>query len=554
MNEERLDRMESRLAALEAEMERLSRQDRLKTVSEANATAPPVVQPPPPRFDVPGPPTAPPPSVSVTPSLPNPDMEYQFGAKWLPRIGAALMVLGIAFLIGLGVNSGWITPKMLFTGAVLLCGTFIAIGLRLRDEHEDFGQVLSGIGSCGLFATFAGGHIYQNLYNGETMVLAFVLWSLANLGFAMWKKSLSFLSIGVIGGFLGSAMPLARDAFETSLGLHAMILVVSAAIIVAHRFGTVAVGLWIASMVSLLPAVIPTHLPWIERVVAVDLATLICVAAYLLGRPKPDAVTDRLVIGGLIWLGGILSFGLRWGMDGSWHTVGLSLATALLACSFWRDTVVRNALLWTAASLAFLLAPLGLDRLDAAFLYAGLALVLGVVGRIVKKDEPVTMASVSLPLSVVMYFTRFVFSSLPPARSETIYLALLTLACVSIAIGLGKRENDLRLALSFLIAWPAITRLGTILFALPSDFKLASFSATIAWVVFGVALLATGFIVNLRNYRYAALTVLIAAVGKVLMLDMATATPELRVAVLIGVGLALVGGGYAYVRKKTMST
>jgi hypothetical protein len=195
---------------------------------------------------------------------------------------------------------------------------------------------------------------------------------------------------------------------------------------------------------------------------------------------------------------------------------------------------------------------MGLQRLDAAFLYAGVAVVLGIGGRIFKRDEPVTIASVSLPLSIVLYLSHFA-SSLPEVHSETMYLSLLLTACAAVAIGIGKKENDFRLLLAFLIAWPVITRLGTILFALPTDFRLASFSATIAWVVFGVVLLAVGFIVNLRNYRYAALTVLIVAVGKVLALDMATVTPELRVAVLIGVGLALVGGGYAYVRKKALN-
>jgi hypothetical protein len=546
MNEDRLERIELRLAALEATVDQLGA-GRVRRLAENQAMIPPPIMPPPPTT-VPDPPTPPPPASP----RPTPDMEYQFGAQWLPRIGAGLMVLGIAFLIALGVKSGWITPPMLFGGAVALCSAFIAIGLRLRDEREDFGQVLSGIGSCGMFATFAGGHIYQNLYSGDTMVIAFVLWSLANLGFSMWRKSRSFLAIGVIGGFLGSAMPVARDAYATSLGLHAVILLVAAAIIVRHRFGPSALGLWLASMLALIPVVLPWDLPWIQRVIAVDSSTLVCVIACLFGRSKPDAAMDRMMIGIPIWLAAILSFGIRSGEPGGLHTLGFAAAIALTSGLFSREAVVRNALLWTAASLAFLLAPMGLDRLDAAFLYAALTLGLSVTTRVLNRDEPLTMAAASLSLSVLLYLTELMSSSLA-GSAEAGYLALLVASCIAIAVGLKRREEDLRLLLAFLVAWPAVTRLGTILFALPSDFRLASFSATIAWVIFAVGLLITGFAANLRNYRYAALTVLIAAVGKVLVVDMATATPELRVAVLIGVGLALVGGGYAYVRKRALN-
>ena len=141
-------------------------------------------------------------------------------------------------------------------------------------------------------------------------------------------------------------------------------------------------------------------------------------------------------------------------------------------------------------------------------------------------------------------------SSVRPPQFESWLLAAMLAGWVALAAAVGKKQDDLRLLAAFLAGWAIVSRMGAILFAQPFDLRLASFSLTIAWVLFGSVLLAVGFLANLRHYRYAALTVLLAAVAKVLAIDMSTVTPELRVAALIGVGLALVGGGYAYVRKR----
>lgn len=536
MSEQRLDLLEQRLTALEARVRVLEPQP---VAPPPVYQAPPVQMPPPPQYDLPkAPPSAPRPQV---------DGEYQLGAQWLPRIGAGLLVLGIAFLIGLAVTKGWITPPMLFGGAVVLCLAFIGIGQWMREEREDFGQILTGIGSCGMFLTLAGGHVYQDLYSGETLVACFVFWSLANLAYAFWRGSRSFLVIGIIGGLLASVMPLSKDAYALSLTLHGAILLVSALTIIRQKLPSAAIGLWIASGIALMPILIQDDVVWSARVAAVYLSTFVCLTAYLQSRQKVSVSEDQSAVGFLIGIAALIAFAIQWGIFGSYHVLIAAAACAAMGFAYQKDVHVRNAFLWAAGVLAVVLAPFGLEREVAVYVQSGLAIAGGLTAAFTKRDVANTFSAVLIVCASISFILLF-DSWQTPVAGQTGMLSAILAASIALAIGVGKRGDNPCLALAFLAGWATISRLASILIALPSDFKLASFGVTLSWIVYGSILLGIGFVANLKHYRYAALTVLLSAVGKVLMVDMATSTAELRVAVLLGVGLVLLAGGYAYIR------
>ena len=544
MTEQRFDYLEQRVKALEALTRGLDA--RVARLEPKPFAAPPVQQayPPPPRFEIPAP-------VVEGQVVPPKDTEYQLGAQWLPRIGAFLLVLGIAYMVGLAVTKGWITPPMLFGGAVALCLGFIGVGFWLREEKEDFGQVLMGIGSCGLFATIAGGHFYQHLYTGEQMLYGFLGWSFLNLTYAFIRASRAFLGIGIIGGLLSAVMPITQSDFVSSIGLHAVIIVLASAVIVRHKFSRAALGLWIGSGLTMMPVWFEESLPWATKVVAMYGFSLLALLAYLLGREKANEHEDPLAVGIMATLPALCAFGIRDGIDGVVHTLIAASVCGLLALGFRKEVAVRNAFVYSAIGIATLLAPFGFEMKTTALVLAGLSIVTSIVAALNKRPNWATLSLCQLLVAGGAYLATFTGSpSFAPVQNEPAILGALLAASVALAAAIGKLQDDPRLLVAFFGGWAIVSRLGSILFALPNDLRLASFSVTIAWVVFGCALLATGFLANLRNYRYAALAVLLAGVAKVLAIDLSTVTPELRVAALIGVGLALVGGGYAYVRKR----
>jgi len=549
MTDPRIESLENRVAELESRSASL--EQRLAKLQGNEIPAPPIQAAPSanpyvPKWAVDG--STPPIPIQEV-AKPTEESEYQFGAQWLPRIGAALVVLGIAYLIGLGVTKGWITPVMLFAGAIVLCLAFVFGGFFLRDEREDFGQVLMGIGSCGMFATLAGGHVYQNLYSGETLVGAFLLWSLANLGYAFAKSSRAFLAIGVIGGFMAAIMPVSKQGFELSLILNGLVLLSASAIVVRNRFPGAALAIWLASTAAMLPAVFEDGLPWGIRAAAVYASALVSLIAFAVVRGEAKETETQAAIVTIMGLAGLLAFEVKGGLEGAYHVLLASAACAIVALLFRKDGPVRNAFGWTAAGMATLLAPWGLQSPEAAILIGSFALASGVWAAITKRRETVSFSMLQIAIAGCAHLHSVFEGRFSGPGQEAVSLGLILAASIALALGVGREERDPRLVVAFGAGWAAISRLG-LLIAAPGDYRLASFGLTASWAILGCALLAAGFVWTLRHYRYAGLAVLLFAVGKVLTIDLATATPELRVAVLIAVGLTLLAGGYAYIRRK----
>jgi uncharacterized membrane protein len=79
-----------------------------------------------------------------------------------------------------------------------------------------------------------------------------------------------------------------------------------------------------------------------------------------------------------------------------------------------------------------------------------------------------------------------------------------------------------------------------------SGLELYAYSAV--WLLFGVALLALGFLRGVAALRHAGMALVCVVVAKVFLIDMAGLQGLLRVFSFLGLGAALVGLGYAYRR------
>ena len=232
----------------------------------------------------------PPMRVSIPPPPSADDIEYKFGINGLLRGGAVVFVLALLFLVAIMVGRGAITPPVQFAGEIAVCLAFIGIGLTKRDEREDFGQLMVGIGSFGLYASFAGGYAYKHLYEGEPLVALYTMLSLVNLGFASWRSSKSFLTIGLLGGLVAAMMPMHKDKVLLDFALHFLILVPSASIIVRNKWNGMAGLMWVVSTAALIPATTSSF----EQIWRVGATYLNCaIAVYACGKVFKPSDFDR---------------------------------------------------------------------------------------------------------------------------------------------------------------------------------------------------------------------------------------------------------------------
>jgi uncharacterized membrane protein len=77
---------------------------------------------------------------------------------------------------------------------------------------------------------------------------------------------------------------------------------------------------------------------------------------------------------------------------------------------------------------------------------------------------------------------------------------------------------------------------------------LELYTYSVVWLLFGVALLAVGFLRGAAALRHAGMALVCVVVAKVFLIDMAGLQGLLRVFSFLGLGAALVGLGYAYRR------
>lgn len=180
--EERLERLEHRVATLETLLRRLT----AGAGSEAPPAAPPAVGPLPPRRPVP-PPAPRPPAPERPLSLFAIDAEKWIGERGLLAVGVVALILAAGYLLKLSFDRGWVSPLMRCIGggvAGLVVGT---LGWRLESRYRTYGAALVGCGAAIIYlAVWAAVRQYQFLpatpgiiaLAGVSLTLALVAYTL----------------------------------------------------------------------------------------------------------------------------------------------------------------------------------------------------------------------------------------------------------------------------------------------------------------------------------------------------------------------------------------
>lgn len=309
-------------------------------------------------------------------SVSDPDeMEYKFGINGLLRGGAAVVLVAVLFLVAQALSRGWITPTMQFIGEILLCFGFIGLGVWKQDEREDFGKLMVGIGSFGLYASFAGAYAYKHLFEGEVLVGLYMLLSLANLGFSHWRASKSFLCVGLLGGLVAAAMPMREHKVVLDFALHFAILIPCAAIIVRNKWNGMGALMWGVSTLALIPAISSDFLfPY--RVGAIYLNCAI--ALYATGKVFKESDFDGHAVmqAVMLFVSGCLAVGIDRGHNGSLHALVLTTIGGGVAYLLRDNVQARNSTLFGSLAVLVVITPMRFDQVTQNISYAVEALIL----------------------------------------------------------------------------------------------------------------------------------------------------------------------------------
>ncbi|MDF7823006.1 DUF2339 domain-containing protein [Pontiellaceae bacterium B12227] len=210
-----------KVSSLRSDLDRLRREQMHRAFREARETAESKPQPGPvpvpqktePVASVPSKPAPAPRPVSLKQQpagkaqtrKPKPGIEFLMGGRAAAFIGVAVLVVGIALLVGYAIQHSWIGP-----GARVLLGLasgLVLVGLghwvgRLDEKYTLFSRVLVGGGSSLfyfiVFAAFAFYHLIGPVGAGIGLFVS----AAAIFGLAMFYGAQSVAVLGVLGAFI----------------------------------------------------------------------------------------------------------------------------------------------------------------------------------------------------------------------------------------------------------------------------------------------------------------------------------------------------------------
>lgn len=563
MEDDRLDALERRVRALEARFEAVDREEREAAerrrvlLEEARARhgfspqgAPLIVERP-----------------RATSNLVQKVAEVLTGEGAVARLGSALLVLGVLYGVKYGIDRGWIVEWVRVMLAALLGGVLLGIGYRLRSERRVLSDVLAGAGIAALYlSVFAA----QALYSLIPWILGAVLMSLVTAGclvLAETRRTAFMAILAVVGGL---ATPFILESEEVNLpGLVGYVSAVLLGVGWMYRQNgwrslilfTAAVSFPLATVIlSLLQE--PDPVAWGDRI-AVQVGLLLGLGLLVWlpihrTRPgfagRPIAPVDwlapavpRIALASLPATAILAIWGFEhvaWDLDHwVWALIGIAVSSGLAAWyeRLWSDGH-RDAAIGVRVGSAWLLAFTGVE---VGWDYPGIQLLLfTLVPAVLVFDAARRRAAhplwIAASMAVVPIFWYLVRLSEADGTTFLDLNAVADLVTLGVVAGAAWKVPDSRVR-SFLLLLALVGLLGLT----SREFDDPGVT-TAVWSVIAVAVLVSGYRFRLNGARLTGLGVLALVIGKLLLVDMASTDPLVRVLIFLGVGSVLVLLSYLF--------
>ncbi|HEX8064985.1 MAG TPA: DUF2339 domain-containing protein [Thermoleophilaceae bacterium] len=390
-----------------------------------SAPAPAPTPPPPPPWPVRK-------AAPASPPRPRVDLEDLLGGRVLGIAGALAVLLGVAFLVAMAVDRGWIDEPTRIAIGFGGCTALLAGAVALYERRGRTQAALAAAGSAiaGLFATLtAGAQLYDLFPVPVSLATAALVGGVATVLALRWNAR-TFAALGLVGALLA---PVLVGADQTGLTTSFVLLVLGAAVAVAvaRRWGWLAlaassvaapqVAAWLVGVPAELPTLAVLSLFWVANVAAaagLDRAGAGARAAEPTAGEAPAGLSAQaptvptlLLLGTALFVAPAGYLALQ-ALDLDGHAVAWVAAAALahlaLGIGQARDARSSRPLAYVTLALGLVLGDvafgLAADGAALAVGWAASTVALAGVARTVRSEEsqPIAVAAAAqLALSVV---------------------------------------------------------------------------------------------------------------------------------------------------------
>lgn len=556
--EERLAQVEARLERIERLIPAMPMAGSARSDNRAEIAEPPAVDRKPAR---------PPPVTTPAPAKRIIDPDFRTAAQTqvgsglsvtqiLGWTGATALVLALAYLIRLALDAGWLTPERQLGLAVLSGLSLIGAGLRLRTADRQYASLLPASGLVVLFLSIYGAHLYYHFIGAPMAAGAVILTCLAALWLGRLFESELYGLFAVVGSYSAPFLLHALAASVTDLVIY------FSAWSVLFCLYSIWIGNRRAYLLAAYLALLGFHYLWrwtapdeweaAFAFQALQFGIFLGGAiGYSVRRQRPMSRDEAIVHLPLLLIFYALQYELLhrhlpelapWIGLGS---AGVLLLGFLVAKRTLNTPPQSGAVLVGAyASLALFHAGY-MELLPDAFAPWVALLVLPGLGMIVRSRDGV--ASVSWPFRVLVAvifainYQRVVTGMNIDAVPAHQLLALIYAAELYAAYVVTRRLATLKD-----LAMPALY-VG----------HIASMSAAVqifddqlvvslVWGAIALACLALAFKYSDKTLGKSSLLIFAASAAKVMLFDLSSATPLVRIGLLLILGVTLYAGGWMY--------
>ncbi len=494
-------------------------------------------------------------------SLAGPRVAEKDSEDVLGKVGIALLLVGVVFLLKYTIDRDLLTPAVRVAGAALIGIVLLVVGQRLRERRRVLGRLLAGGGVAALFGSLWTASALYPLLPPAVGLAGMAVVAAVAFALAVREADAALSVVGTLGALL-TPLLLYRDAGQMPLLTAFMALVVGGAGWVYARHGwaqlagAAAAGAWSVMLVAWLVGVRPDVAGTADRI-AFTVAVLVAwgVTGVLPIQRLRDAGADGArslfrVEPFITLIAPALSFAFlsaAW----AWSTpVAVIVAAAIGAAYVVAALGMRAA---PAALEALVLAAATLVAWSAARLFGtfdprtlGVAVALGCavveLGRRESNGELRVLGHVAALLAAFALMIEqyaapgglwMPLEALDAAGASREVVGALVGAAALGFIGFtsekGSTERYAYLTAAHLVL---VLIMRTIL--LPSSAGAALTST--AWAVYAIALVAIGLRLRDDVLRQIGLGTVLLTVAKVLLFDLSSIPTLWRVLLFMGLG------------------
>jgi len=470
--------------------------------------------------------------------------------------GATALVLAMAYLIQLAISEGWLTPARQIVIATLFGISLIVAGLLLRKSDRDYASYLPAGGVIILFLTVYGAHLYYPLISSMTAISLVMAICILSLWLCRIFDSDIYAFFAVIGSYTVPFLfpQLRNNTIDLVIYFSAWSAIFTTFSIIIARRSILLLSLYLALIFFDLIWRMNIPEQWVHALLFQCAQLLIFgigTALYSIRLHSPmERETAYYYLPALLIFYSLQYSLLKLHLPAYAPWIATGSAAVLLACYALARVVLKQPIpggrFLVGAYIAMVLFHAGyLESLPDSWapwvglIAAPLALLL------LRRAKDDMISNWPVPLAFALIFAINYAQVITDSNLGLTFgkAALYLLYPLELYAGyyLACRNNAFEGFKTSLLYAGHVAALSAVVYLL--DTRLA---VSLCWGAIALACLVLALKFRDRMLGQSSLFIFGISGGKVLLYDLADATPLIRIACLLALGLSFYAGGWMY--------